>query len=100
MENTAEQNQINGIDNKKSVMRQKHNKNYYERNKQAIISYVIEYNANRRETNIEYKKRINEYYRNKYNCDDEARQKKREYYLKRKQLNQMNELLHHNKTII
>lgn len=75
---------------KHKLYRQKHNKLYYDKHKTEIINYIIEYNANRRKTDPEYKNRINEYYKNKNknNYDDEARQKKREYYLKKKQQNQ------------
>ena len=82
------ENQYNNDILKKKQYRQKHNKTYYENNKQTIISYIIEYNSNRRKTDPEYKQRVNEYVKNRYKYDDEARQKKREYYLKKKQKQQ------------
>lgn len=71
---------------KHKLYRQKHNKLYYDKHKTEIINYIIGYNSNRRQNDPKYKQRINEYYkiRNKNNYDDEARQKKREYYLKKK----------------
>jgi hypothetical protein len=60
------------------------NKRYYEKHKEEIIDYVNNYIKNRRHTDDEYRKKINGYYKNKY--DDVARQKKKEYYLKKKAL--------------
>jgi hypothetical protein len=66
--------------------KRKANKKYYETHKESVIEYVKEYNYNRRQNDNTYREKINSYYKSKY--DDEAKQKKREYYLKRKQQTQ------------
>jgi hypothetical protein len=69
---------------KKKLLKRNSNKKYYEKNKTAVNKYVVEYITNRRHEDPEYKEKYNLYYKNKY--DEVARQKKKEYYLKRKQM--------------
>ena len=77
---TETNNEINEI---KKLRKRQANKKYYDTNKQSINEYIVNYINNRRHNDDDYKQRINIYYKNKY--DDEARQKKKDYYLKRKQ---------------
>jgi hypothetical protein len=76
--------QVNISKPKITPAKRKANKKYYENHKKEVLNYINEYSANRRKNDPEYRQRINEYYKKNY--DEEARQKKRDYYLKRKQL--------------